>query len=214
MIIIKKIIYIFFILFLVTGFASAQEYAGIGFHLGLHHNVGNMGSQNPGIKIDPQNNYFLGFTCRSNLGLGFIKFGADTTFLINRGEVLDNSNEEISSVKIHYLTIPLFAGFNYQVLDVGKFYMGPGVSYFMASGRVSSSTASLSDDISTTAWGLGFVGGVELNLTSHMRFYFEWQYFSGNSEPVQQTQSTYEWDDFSVDFTGHRILFGFMYYLI
>lgn len=197
-----------------TDFVSAEEYLGLGFHVGLHHNVGNMGSQNPGIKIDPQNNYFLGFTFKSNFGPAFIKFGADTTFLINRGKVLDNSNEEISSVKIHYLSVPLFAGFNYQVLDIGKFYMGPGVSYFMARGSINSATAPLSDDISATAWGVGFVSGIELNLTQYTRFYFEWRYFSGSSEPVQQTQSTYDWYDFSVDFTGHRILLGFMYYLI
>jgi opacity protein-like surface antigen len=212
---IKRIIlYTFAIIICFSNLVSAEDYLGVGAHLGFHHDVGNLESQNSDIQIDPQNNYFLGFSFKTNFSLLFARFGADTTFLINRGEVLENSGtSEIVNAKIHYLSLPLFFGFNYKVLDLGNFYMGPGLSYFVARGHITSSDASLSKDISASGWGYGFMAGIEYKLSNKIDFYFEWEYLDGKSKPVMQSSPT-NWDDFYVDFTGHRLIFGIRYYLI
>ncbi len=191
----------------------AEDYVGIGAHLGLHHDVGNPDSYAPFIQIDPQNNYFIGFSFKTNIAFLFARFGADTTFLINRGEVLEDSNE-IAYSKIHYISLPFFMGYNYKLLDIGNFYMGPGLSYFMARGRITSSVSGLSDDINATGWGFGFIAGIEYKVSFSLDFYFEWEYLNGKSEPVLQSQSTHNWNNFYVDFSGHRFIFGIRYYLI
>ena len=211
---IKRIIfYTFAIIICFSNLASAEDYLGVGAHLGFHHDVGNLESQYADIEIDPQNNYFLGFSFKTNFSFLFMRFGADTTFLINRGEVLESSGD-IAHATIHYLSLPLFLGYNYKVLDLGNFYMGPGFSYFVARGSVTSRTTGLSDDISTTGWGYGFMAGIEYKLSGKIDFYFEWEYLNGKSEPVFQSGSAYNWKDFYVDFTGHRLIFGVRYYLI
>ncbi len=171
----RIIIYTFAIIICFSNFVFAEDYLGVGAHLGFHHDVGNLESQYADIEIDPQNNYFLGFSFKTNFSFLFARFGADTTFLINRGEVLENSGD-IAHAKIHYLSLPLFLGYNYKVLDLGNFYMGPGLSYFVARGSVTSRTTGLSDDISATGWGYGFMAGIEYKLSGKIDFYFEWEY--------------------------------------
>ena len=204
-IIFSSVIIIYF-----TGFLQAEDNLGIGAHLGFHHNVGNLDSQYADIQIDPQNNYFLGFSFKTNFSFIFTRFGVDTTFLFNRGETLENSGD-ITSANIHYTSMPLFVGFNYRVLDTGSFYMGPGLSYFVARGTVK--TAGGSEDIDATGWGYGFITGIEYKLLSKISFYFEWEYLDGKSKPVIQSGTT-AWDDFYVDYTGHRFILGFRYYLL
>ncbi len=214
----RKYIIILTLLFIFSHIAilKAEDLFDIGFglHIGAQHDVGNFSSNDPSLQIDPQNNYFLGFSGKTNFICFFAKFGIDTTVMINRGEVLENSSGEIESIKIHYVSIPFFLGFNYRILDVGNFYMGPGISYLLGRGRITSTTPALSEDIDTSAWGLGFISGIELDLTTSTRFYFEWEYLDGRSVAVQQTQTTDNWKNYYIDFTGHRILFGIMYYVL
>ena len=194
-----------------AGFLRADDYLGLGAHLGFHHNVGNLDSQYAGIQIDPQNNYFLGFSFKTNFSFIFARFGVDTTFLFNRSETLESSGD-IATAKIHYTSMPLFAGFNYKVLDTGNFYMGPGFSYFVARGSVKTAAGS-SEDIDATGWGYGFITGIEYKLLLKINLYFEWEYLDGKSEPVLSSGAA-AWDDFYVDFTGHRFILGFRYYLL
>ena len=186
------------IILVITNIAKAENLIGFGFHIGAEHNVGNISSYDPDIIIDPQNNYLLGFSCKSNFYCFFSRIGLDTSFLINRGEVLENSSNEIESLRIHYTSIPLFIGFNYKVLDVGNFYMGPGFSYIIGRGRIVCTSSFLSEDIDTNVWGYGFIAGIELNLTSSVRFCFEWEYMDARSQPIQQTQSDHNWKNFYV----------------
>jgi opacity protein-like surface antigen len=208
----RIIIYAAAILFCFCSFLFAEEYIGIGAHIGYHHDVGNLESQNSEIEIDPQNNYFLGFSFKTNFSLIFVRFGADTTFLINRGESLEGSSG-IAYTKIHYLSLPLFIGLNYKVLNLGNFYMGPGASYFVARGTISSSATGKTEDISATGWGYGFITGMEYRISNKIDFYFEWEYLNGKSETILRTGAT-AWEDFYVDFTGHRFILGIRYYLI
>ncbi len=210
-------LYILIIIFCYTGISHAADIVDIGFglHIGAQHDVGNFGSNDPSIQIDPQNNYFLGFSSKSNFfSFLFIKLGVDSTLLINKGEVLENSSAEIESLKIHYVSIPLFLGFNYKIMDVGNFYMGPGLAYLLGRGRITCTAPALSDDIDTNTWGYGFIAGIELELTSSIRFYFELEYLDGRSTAVQQTQSSNEWKNFYINYSGPRLILGIMYYVI
>ena len=111
---IKRIfIYIFVCIFCYINTANAEDIVGFGLHIGAQNDVGNINSYDPDIQIYPQNNYFLGLSCKSNFVCLFVRSGVDTTFLINRGEVLEDSSDEIASIKIHYVSIPFFFGFNY-----------------------------------------------------------------------------------------------------
>ena len=92
--------------------------------------------------------------------------------------------------------------------------MGPGASFFMARGRINSTTPSLSEDITATGWGYGYIAGIEYTLSIKINIYFEWIYLNGRSEPVLQGQSSDNWDDISIDFTGHRLMLGVRYYLL
>jgi opacity protein-like surface antigen len=210
----RVILNVLAVTFCFSSIAAADDYFSVGIHLGLQHDVGNLDSYDSSIQSDPQNNYFLGISFKTNFSFIFARFGADTTFLINRGKVYESSgNEKIEYSKIHYVSLPFFLGYNFKVQDVGNFYMGPGLSYFIARGTVTTSTG-ISEDINASGWGYGFIAGIEYKLSSKLDFYFEWEYLNGRSGPVVGTQSGYTWENFYVDFTGHRFVLGIRYYLI
>jgi opacity protein-like surface antigen len=208
----KKLVSIVAILLLYgVNAAHAREYVGVGIHVGAHHDVGNI-SSDPSVKVDPQNNSLIGFSLKINMGALFLRSGVDTTFLINQGDILENT-AEIDYYQIHYTAIPAFMGFAFPIQDIGEFYMGGGMAYFIGSGKIKSSVSG-KEDIQTSAYGFGVIAGIQLNIVSSIKLYMEWEYLDGRSEPITKTQSTYDWDNFYVDFTGHRILLGIMYYLI
>ena len=210
----RLFLYLLITFFSFSDIVKGEDFVSFGFHVGAQHNVGMLESYDPAIQIDPQNNYFLGISSKLNFAPLFIRFGIDIAFMINDGEVLENSSTEIESTKIQTISSPFFFGYNYHVLDIGNFYMGPGLSYIFGRGRIISKTPALSDDINATSLAFGFVAGIEFELSPVFRFYFEWNYLDGRSEPVQQTQTTDNWDNFYIDFSGHRILFGVLYYII
>ncbi|MDY6935770.1 MAG: outer membrane beta-barrel protein [Spirochaetota bacterium] len=209
----KVILYIFSFVLLFTSIGNAKDVFGIGIYMGAQHDVGNLNSYNPYIQIDPQNNLLLGFACKVNYLYFFGKTGVETTFLINRGEVEENS-DEIEYVKIDYTSIPIFAGMSFPILSSAEFYMGGGFAYFLGRGEIKSSSSFYEDEIDTTAFGIGFILGISYIFPSSIRCYFEWKYLDGRSDQISQTQSSYNWQNYYVDFTGHRIFIGIMYYLI
>ncbi len=212
----KKIIFIFLIIlvFSFNGTLKAENMVGFGLNLGVQHNVGNYASDDSSILLDPQNNYFVGISGKINVICLFARFGVDITYPINRGKVLEDSGSDIESYSIQYISVPLFLGFNYQILDIGNFYMGPGGAYILGSGKINYYDTSLSDEIDTSAWGIGFISGVELELSKSIRFHFEWEYIDGRALSVQQSQTDNNWKDLYIDYTGHRLIIGLIYYVI
>lgn len=197
-----------------SGSLKADNTVGVGLHIGAQHNVGNYKSNDSSILLDPQNNYFMGISCKTNFVCLFARTGVDITYLMDKGKVLENSSNDVQRYTIHYTAVPLFFGLNYQILDIGNFYMGPGCAYILGRGKVHYSDPSLSEEINTSAWGIGFTAGIELDLSRYIRFYFEWEYLDGRAHSVQQTSTTPEWKDLTVDYTGHRLLIGVMYFII
>jgi opacity protein-like surface antigen len=212
----KKIIviYLFVLLFSLNGILKAENNVGFGLHFGAHHNVGNYGSNDSTILVDPQNNYFIGISGKTNFLCLFARFGADITYLINKGRVLENTSDNIQSYNLQYISVPLFLGFNYQILDIGHFYMGPGGAYLIGQGKINYIDPSLSKEINTSAWGVGFITGIEFDLSKSIRFYFEWEYLDGRALSVQQSQTVHNWKDLYIDYSGHRVVIGLIYYVI
>ena len=214
-----KIIHGWIILFTIVinllyqNIGKANELFGIGVYVGAQQDIGNLNSYYPNIQIDPQNNLLLGFSFKANLYCFFVKSWVDTTFFINRGEVQENS-DEMEYIKIHYASIPIFAGLTFPILYTSEFYMGGGAASFLGRGKIKCSSSNSVDEFDTNTWGIGLLAGIGLDISLSVRCYIEWEYLDGRSEPVSQTQLTYNWQNYYVDFTGHRIIIGIMYYLI
>lgn len=193
--------------------AYPRQHIGLGLHLGAHHNVGRLSDYNGGFDLDPQNNYLIGFAFKANYRFLFLRTGVDTSFILNKGRVLENSdpNDPVQRYRITYTEIPCFIGLNFPVQDIGEFYMGGGIAYFIGNGTVTTST---STDIDATALGFGFITGIQIYITSTVRLYMEWQYLDARSEPVANTVTAPQtWDNYYIDFSGHRLLAGIMYYV-
>ncbi len=190
--------------------ASAEEHIGLGVHIGAHHDVGNFSDQNPSAMTDPQNSLLLGFSFKANIGFVFLRTGFDYSYVLNRGKVLENS-DTVASYSIKYVCVPGFLGFRFPVRERGEFYMGAGMAYFITSGDVKLASGA-SEDISAISYGYGIITGIEFKLLPEVRLYMEWEYFDARSDA--QVQTTGSWKNYYVDYTGHRVLLGVMYYLL
>ncbi|HON78869.1 MAG TPA: outer membrane beta-barrel protein [Spirochaetota bacterium] len=190
----------------------ADDIFGLGIHLGAQHNVGYVGDQDSSMLTDPQNSMLLGLAVKVNASFFFIRTGFDTTFLLNQGKVVENSSQ-IEKYKINYVAVPFFLGLRFPIRDRGEFYMGGGMAYFLGSGEVTLTTGA-TEDISSVNYGYGFITGIQFSVLPDVRFYMEWEYFDARSGAVLKTQGAYAWDNFYIDYTGHRILLGVMYYLL
>ncbi len=189
----------------------AHDIVGLGAHVGVHHDVGNLSNQNRSISLDPQNSLLVGFSFKLNAYFFFLRTGCDAAFVINRGNVLDGS-DKIEHSSFSYLALPLFAGFRFPLKEAGEFYMGAGPAYFIGQGTIELDGGP-SEDVETLSLGYGFVTGIEFKLLKLIRLYIEWEYFDARSEPVMNTEGG-SYDNFHLDFSGHRILLGVIYYII
>jgi opacity protein-like surface antigen len=191
---------------------ARAEYFGVGIHVGAHHNVGNLDSYDPSMQIKPQTDILVGCAFKTNLKFFFIRAGIDTTFLFSKGEVLEvDAADPVTEYRIQYSQIPCFAGLNFPVQDIGEFYMGGGIAYLLATGSINHGTK---EDISASALGYGFLCGMQLNITSFIKLYMEWEYIDARSAPMMNTQTSSTWKNMYIDFSGHRMLIGAMYYLL
>ena len=200
---------------IVTGYA--QRYAGIGIHLGAHHDVGDITTFYPDAKTDPQNSILFGIAVRLSVPYFFIRTGADTSFTLNKGKVLeDEAAVGVKSYNVKYAMIPFYAGLQFPLLDKGVFYLGGGISYFYGTGNVRLSDGS-SKDIDATCLGTGFLAGIQLHITSSTSLYMEWMYVDAQSDPVITTTGTLNpngYEDLFINYGGHRIMLGVMYYVL
>jgi len=201
------------VLLLLPAAANAQNYLGLGLHLGAQHNVGRLSDYNRNFEVEPQNSYLIGIAFKASYRFLFLRTGVDTSFILSRGEVLENSDpsDPVERYRLSYTQVPCFIGLNFPVQDIGEFYMGGGIAYFLGSGTV---TAASSVDIEATALGYGFISGIQILITPAVRLYMEWQYLDARSEAVANTVTGPQtWDNFYVDFSGHRMMLGLMYYV-
>ncbi|MGB4270185.1 MAG: outer membrane beta-barrel protein [Spirochaetota bacterium] len=215
----KVIINILLFIFLHTACSAvfAQRYFGVGIHVGGQHDVGDLTSFYPPAQTDPQNSVIFGVAIRLSIPFFFIRTGGDASFTINKGTVLeDQATVGVDEYNVKYTMLPLYAGLQFPLRDRGVFYLGGGVSYFYGTGSVILSSGT-SEDIETTAFGTGFLAGMQLHVTSSFSLYMEWMYVDARSKPVIATTGTYNannYKDLFIDYSGHRIMVGVMYYVL
>ena len=198
---------------LFPSYAAAQRNLGVGFHVGAHHDVGNMTSYNSQFEVEPQTSYIVGVSFKANLDFLFLRTGVDIAFPLIEGDVLENGDatDPIEKYSIGYTGLPLFVGVNFPVFDIGEFYLGGGIAYFLATGTVTH--GGTEDTISATALGFGFIAGMQLHVSAKIRLYMEWEYIDARSGASMNTAAAQTaWDNLYIDFSGHRILLGVMYY--
>jgi hypothetical protein len=89
--------------------------------------------------------------------------------------------------------------------------MGP--AYHIGEFTYKLAASASSDDTMVITLGYGFVTGIEFKLLSFAHVFMEWQYHDARSEAEINTEGN-TYNDYHVDFSGHRILLGAMYYLL
>ena len=198
---------------LMTALPARADYLGVGLHAGIQHDTGNLSSYSSDIKVFPQNSLLFGAAFRVNMSCLFIRSGVDYSMMINKGEVIDSS-ANFETYKISYVSVPSFIGLSFPVQNTGSLYIGGGIAYFLGSGRIYSTLTNQTEKIEVSGLAYGVTTGIQVNATDSVRIYLEWQYLAGKSDPKLRTSSTYDWKELYVDFTGHRLLIGAMYYLI
>ncbi len=64
---------------------------------------------------------------------------------------------------------------------------------------------------------LDFLAGIQLHITSSTSLYMEWMYIDAQSDPVITTTGTLNpngYEDLFINYGGHRIMLGVMYYVL
>lgn len=216
----KKIFFIGIIILcipIVLTTAHAQRYFGVGIHVGAQHDVGDLSTFYPQAQTQPQNSVLFGIAIRLCVPFFFIRTGGDASFTINKGKVLqDQAAVGVDTYNVKYTMLPVYSGLQFPLRDRGAFYLGGGGAYFYGTGSVKLSDNS-SQDIDATAFGVGFLAGMQLHVTSSFSLYMEWMYVDTRSKPVITTTGTYNannYKDLFIDYSGHRIMIGVMYYVL
>lgn len=209
----KKIIIVplLFLLVFVYLEVDAGEYIGIGGHVGLQYDVGNLSGQK-GADFEGQHNVIPGVTLKLDRDPVFFRTGADRTILFSKGKALNNSIGTLESLNIQYTSIPMYAGLNFRIRDRGKFYIGFGIVFIMGNSELKTTAEKVK--VKENDFGTGFLTGVQLRVGDTISVFAEWEYISGRTGPVINTSTTNTWKDFSIDYTGHRIYIGVSYYVI
>jgi opacity protein-like surface antigen len=211
----RLFLYISAFLIITSGPLRAQDFFGLGLHVGYHHNVGEFSSYNPSFQMVPQNNMLVGLAIKASYRFIFLRTGCETSFMLHMGEVQENTdtNDTIETTRLRYTTIPGYIGLDFPIQDIGEFYMGCGVAWFLGNGTITVNGSQ--KDLNAQAFGFGFITGIQLNLVYSLRLYVEWEYLEARSKPTMNTQTAPQaWKNYSIDFTGHRFLLGIMYYVI
>ncbi len=99
------------IVFLFPSAVRAQQYLGVGFHIGAHHDVGNMSSYNSGFEVEPQTSYILGVAFKGNYDFLFLRAGVDIAFPLIEGDVIENydATDPVEKYSISYTGLPLLS---------------------------------------------------------------------------------------------------------
>ena len=160
-----------------------------------------MTSYNSQFEVEPQTSYIVGVSFKANLDFLFLRTGVDIAFPLIEGDVLENGDatDPIEKYSIGYTGLPLFVGVNVPVFDIGEFYLGGGIAYFLATGTVTH--GGTEDTISATALGFGFIAGMQLHVSAKIRLYMEWEYIDARSGASMNTAAApTAWDNLYIDF--------------
>jgi len=202
----KKTLFIIILLF--PCMISAGDKFSAGLTAGYQYDVG-MLSDRSGIQADVQQNVSAGLVLKLDMSRIFIRTGAEYSYPFEKGYIRDGSAGNIELTEISFTEVPVYAGINLFIRDFGNFYMGGGGSYIFGTGKIKTTSGDV--EINEQLFGYGLVAGLELDIYNNASFIFEWEYMAARSSPVASSGAgTY--DDFSIDYSGHRIRFGVVYH--
>jgi opacity protein-like surface antigen len=202
----KKLIII--IMLILPCALSAGDKFSAGLTAGYQHDVG-MLSDRRGVQADVQQNIAAGLMLKLDMSKIFIRTGVDYSYPFAKGRIRDGSGGDITGTEISFYEVPVYAGINLLIRDFGNFYMGGGGSYIFGTGRVKK--VSGDSEINEQLFGWGLIAGLESDIFNNASFIFEWEYMAARSSPVASTGAG-SYDDFYIDYSGHRIRFGVIYH--
>lgn len=183
----------------------SQERVSAGVTAGYHYDAGNFsGKQNFDGTV--QQNISAGAVFKLDFNFIFLRSGAEFSYPFIKGKYGGN----IDTTDVYFVEVPLYAGLNLPIRNFGAFYMGAGGSYIFGSGDIKTSSGKV--DISEQLFGYGFIAGIESEIHNSLSFIMEWGYVSAKSSPLAVFDPTDLYDDYYIDFTGHRIRAGFLYH--
>lgn len=202
----KKVI--FLILLMLPCMLSAGDKLSAGLTAGYQNDVG-MLSDRRGVQADAQQNISAGLVLKLDMSKIFIRTGAEYSYPFDKGRFPDGSAGNVTGTEISFTEVPVYAGINLCIRDFGNFYIGGGGSYIFGTGKIR--TVSGDANINEQLFGYGLIAGLEYEIYNNASFIFEWEYMAVRSSPAASSGAgTY--NDFCVDYSGHRIRFGVIYH--
>lgn len=183
----------------------SQERVSAGISAGYHYDAGNFSSKQ-NFNGTVQQNISAGAVFKLDFNFIFLRSGAEFSYPFIKGKYGGN----IGKTHVFFTEVPLYAGLNLPIRNFGALYMGAGGSYIFGSGDIETSSGKV--NVSEQLFGYGFIAGVETEIHSSTSFIMEWGYVSAKSSPVAASDPLDLYDDYYIDFTGHRIRAGFLYH--
>jgi len=202
----KRIIVI--ILIFITNSLYSEDRLSAGLTAGYQYDVG-MLSEKRSIQAQVQHNISAGVIFKLDMSRVFLRSGAEYSYPFDKGVIVNGSAGDILETELKFIEVPVYGGINLPIRDFGVFYLGGGGSYIFGMGHVAASAGN--KDISEQLFGFGFLAGIESEIYSEASLIFEWEYMAARSAPVASTGAG-SYDDYSIDYSGHRIRFGVIYH--
>ena len=143
---------------------------------------------------------------------------------MNRGTTIDWSLRLYLFATFAFVFAPIAASFvfsfnvdRFPSLPLGGFsltwYQQVAADPLVWEGLRNSVIVGVTVSILATALGFGFIAGMQLHVSAKIRLYMEWEYIDARSGASMNTAAApTAWDNLYIDFSGHRILLGVMYY--
>ena len=198
----------FAIMLLLPCMLSAGDKLSAGLTAGYQYDVG-MLSDRRSIQADAQQNISAGLVLKLDMSRIFIRTGAEYSYPFAKGRIREGTAGTVQETEISFTEVPVYAGINLFIRDFGNFYMGGGGSYIFGTGKLK--TASGDVEINEQLFGWGLIAGLESDIYNNASFILEWEYMAARSSPVASSGAG-SYDDFSIDYSGHRIRFGVIYH--
>lgn len=200
-----KYFYAILVFFILCSPLASEERISAGAYAGYHYDAGNFSSQQ-GVNRTVQQNISAGAVFKIDFNSIFFRSGLEISYPLVKGDYGGN----IIKTRISYLEVPLYAGIILPIRNYGSVYMGGGGSYLFGYGNIKTSSGNVK--ISEQLFGYGMIAGLEAEIYSRVSFFMEWAYVATRSSPVAASDVSDLYNDYYVDFTGHRIRSGFLYH--
>ena len=120
----KFFLYFIPVFFLLPPPLYSQERVSAGIIAGYHYDAGNFsGKQNFDGTV--QQNISAGAVFKLDFNFIFLRSGVEFSYPFIKGKY----GGDIKSTEVYFSEVPLYAGLNLPIMNIGAFYMGEGGAY-------------------------------------------------------------------------------------